>query len=372
MNEQIKQYFKGTALLIPLILIVVLLIYIAKPHDRYADLIARERTTDKHKATDTVAITDSQPIIEFKPFDPNIADFRTMLEAGVPRKIAVSLIKWREAGKRFRIKEDVALCYGMTDSLYFLLEPYIVIGEEYRIKPKSEQHTTKIANEHSDLCDSVAINYTSFSLDTVTAAYLHTIGFSLRQAELIIRYREMIGGYRSIEEFAECYAVSEEMAERLRPYLIFPEKREIAEVKRDTIKFPIEINSADSATLRRVRGIGEKSVVQIIEYRKLLGGYYSTEQISELKVVTEDNFQRILPQIYCDSAKIKKININFAGPKVLEVHPYITNRMLRRIINHRELKGGWSTIGEMIEDDIFSEEEAKRIAPYLHFGTKAE
>ena len=27
---------------------------------------------------------------------------------------------------------------------------------------------------------------------------------------------------------------------------------------------------------------------------------------------------------------------------------------------------------EMIEDDIFSEEEAKRIAPYLYFGTKAE
>jgi hypothetical protein len=46
--------------------------------------------------------------------------------------------------------------------------------------------------------------------------------------------------------------------------------------------------------------------------------------------------------------------------------------MLRRIINHRELKGGWSTIEEMIESDILNDEEARRIAPYLDFGTKAQ
>ena len=89
-------------------------------------------------------------------------------------------------------------------------------------------------------------------------------------------------------------------------------------------------------------------------------------------MVTNENFQRILPQIWCDSAKIKKININFASPKELEVHPYVSNRMLRRIINHRELKGGWSSIEEMIEDDIFSSEEAERIAPYLDFSNSQE
>jgi DNA uptake protein ComE-like DNA-binding protein len=109
-----------------------------------------------------------------------------------------------------------------------------------------------------------------------------------------------------------------------------------------------------------------------MRYRELLGGYHSVEQISELKVVTEENFRNISSQIWCDSAKIKKIYINFARPKELEVHPYVSNRMLRRIINHRELKGGWSTIEEMIESDILNDEEARRIAPYLDFGTKAQ
>ena len=179
----------------------------------------------------------------------------------------------------------------------------------------------------------------------------------------------MIGGYRNIDEFAECYAVDSVMVERLRPYIIFPKVEVVEVVREPDVTFPIDINSADSATLLRVRGIGQKSVVHILRYRELLGGYYSVEQISELAVVTDENFCIFSQQIYCDSAEIEKIYINFARPKELEVHPYLSNRMLKRIINHRELKGGWSTIEEMIDSKIFNTEEAARIAPYLDFGT---
>ena len=305
-----------------------------------------------------------------KPFDPNTDNLRAMLEAGVPRTIAVSLIKWREAGKVFRIKEDLALCYNMTDSLYFALEPYIIIGEEYRIKPHSERYTPHDTTPKETSAERI-IEFQPFRIDTATAEYLQTIGFTARQAKLVIRYRDMIGGYRDMAEFKECYAVDSTMAARLRPYIIF-EDRDTVKTKPDKLELPIDINSADSATLVRLNGIGPKSAVHILRYRQLLGGYYSKTQISELEVVTEENFQKILPQIYCDSAKIKKIFINFARSNELEVHPYISNRMLKRIINYRELKGGWSTIEEMIESNILSDEEAARIAPYLDFGTNPE
>ena len=302
--------------------------------------------------------------IELKPFDPNTADYRTMLNAGVPRNVAVSLIKWREAGKVFRIKEDVALCYNLSDSLYFVLEPYITIGDEFRIKPTKKEPQPHHAPEHK-------IEYTPFRIDTASAEYLHRLGFSVRQAELVVRYRDMIGGYHNMAEFEECYAVDSAMATRLQPYIIF-EQRDTTTPQREELKLPIDINSADSATLVRIRGIGSKSAMHIIRYRELLGGYYSKSQISELEVVTEENFHKILPQIWCDSAKIKKIFINFARSKELEVHPYVSNQMLKRIVNYRELKGGWSTIEEMIESKILSDEEAAKIAPYLDFGTSPE
>ena len=364
MGEASKQHIKGLIYLIPLLVVILLLAYLAEPSPRYrrADVYAPLR--------DTTHVGDSVVVRVLQPFDPNEADLRTLLDAGVDRGVAVSIIRWREAGKVYRIKEDVALCHGITDSLYFALEPYINIGEKYRYHRVAYDDYS----QHDSIAvrDSVVVDYREFMLDTVTSSFLRTLGFTLRQAELVVRYRDMIGGYRSIEEFAECYAVDSAMAARLEPYIIFPAVEPRVMYDAEESIFPVEINSADSATLIRVRGIGSKSVVHILRYRELLGGYYSCEQISELAWVTDENFAIILPQICCDSAKIKKININFATSNELKVHPYISNRMLKRIINNRELKGGWSTIEEMIEDDIFSEDEAARIAPYLDFGTRPE
>ncbi|MBO7261480.1 MAG: helix-hairpin-helix domain-containing protein [Alistipes sp.] len=353
--------------LIPAIIISIALFVVARPKlNRSFELIGQgEPSTYNNIDRDSAEV-------EYKPFDPNTADYRTMISSGVPRTVAVNLIKWRESGKVFRIKEDVALCYGMTDSLFFILEEYITIGEEFKIKrnaPKqsyyNKPHPTK--KERHQLKTELV----PFSLDTVSASYLELLGFTPKQAELVVRYREIIGGYPSFEKFAECYAVDSTMAERLRPYIIFKEQERAASKIAD-IEFPVEINSADVATLVRISGIGQTSAKQIVRYRELLGGYYSVEQISELQVVTTENFQRILPQIWCDNSKIKKININFAAQNELETHPYLSSRMLKRIINKRLLKGGWSTIEEMIEDNIFSAEEAARIAPYLQFGTNPE
>ena len=355
MQERAKQHIRGVLLLLPLVVAIIVVMMVARPKDRYSDPETGP-SKEQIERCDTVA---------FREFDPNTADYRTLVAAGLPRDIAVGIIRWREAGKVYRVKEDLALCYNMTDSLYFLLEPYIIIGKEYQFQPKEFESEINEATR-------VTIEVRPFSLDTVGTGYLQGIGFTRRQSELVIKYRDMIGGYRSIEEFEECYAVDSTMAARLRPYLIFPPRDTLKRYDKERVEFPIDLNSADSVMLCRVAGIGAKSASHILFYRELLGGYHSVSQILELKVVTEENFQRILPQIYCDSAKIKKININFARPKELEVHPYISNRMLRQIINNRELKGGWSNLEEMIEDDIFSAEEAARIAPYLDFSIPQE
>jgi len=86
--------------------------------------------------------------------------------------------------------------------------------------------------------------------------------------------------------------------------------------------------------------------------------------------VTESNYERILKQISVDSCRISKIDINFATPKALAEHPYIAPRTLRKILKRRQLKGGWSTLEEMIEDGILTREEADRLHPYLRFGVR--
>ncbi len=288
-----------------------------------------------------------------RQFDPNTVTYEELVEMGISKYVAVSLLKYRATGKVFRIKEDVALCYGISDSLYATLKPYIKISRKYAIAPK-EYSTERIVTQ--------PIPPTKFLIDTVSVRYLRAIGaLSRRQAEAFIRWRDLSGIY-DMEELRECYVVSDSVATALEPYIIFPERTP------HPIESPIEINTADSATLISVVGIGEKTAARIIEYRTRLGGFHRIEQLSEVFGINERNAEMIFKQIYCESCNISKIDINFATPKRLSRHPYITPSMLRKLLKHRQLKGGWSSTEELVEEHIMTKEEVERLAPYIVFG----
>lgn len=291
-------------------------------------------------------------------FDPNTVTYDELLLLGFDKRTAVGIVKYRTAGKVFGIAEELALCYGVTDSMFARVRPYIKIGSKYATKPKVE-HFGTLHNIHPKRFSPRP--FEKFGIDTVGVNYLRQIGFSTRQAEALIEYRKRGGGIFSMNELRDCYAVSEEMADSLAHFVILS--------VRNPYEGLIEINSADSATLRKVRGIGAKTVVAVMQYRKLLGGFVRKEQIAELKCVTTENFERICEQIYCDSCKISKIDINFAPASDFEAHPYMSKRALKLILETRESKGGWNSIEEMQMNNIFSEEQARAIAPYLLFGT---
>ena len=359
---------RGVLTLLPLLLIVLMLAILIDVIDKPA------------------LMTSNEQEVVLQPFDPNSFEYEQLRESGVPTAVAAGIVRWRRYGKVYRIEEDLTQVSGMTDSLYALLKPYIIIADSLAPRPYTERSSSRPAFRESTIPRNPnsenKISFTSerFSLDTVSSAYLALWGFSPKQADVILRYRDASGGIHSAEQFRRCYVVSEEMAEKIIPYIIF--SVDAAIVCTDDKPTPecelpesattlIDINSADSAALVAIDGIGPKSAAEIIKYRNLLGGYHSVEQIAELKTVTESNFEKILPKICCDSFVISKIDINFAGPKELGRHPYVSARALRRIIKQRQLKGGWSRIEELIEQNILSEEEAKRLAPYLRFGTRA-
>ena len=338
---------KALLYLLPLLAIVALLAALAEP---------KSVPTVKEEKAECVA-SDTSESATVKPFafDPNTATFEEFVALGLPKSTAAGIIKYRKRGKVFSIPEDFAACYGVSDSAYRALKSYITIASEFEVKP--------LEPKECEERDSI-IHYEPFRIDTVTVAYLRTIGFTHRRATAFIRYRDMRGGLRNIEEVRECYVIPSAECDTLARYIIFPE---IA-----TTEERIELNGADSATLRSIYGIGEKSVVEIIKYRQKLGGFVRVEQLSEVKSVTESNFEKILQQIYCDSCNISKIDINFARPQRLAAHPYISDASLRKLLKTRQLKGGWSRIEEMIDDKIFTRDEAERLRPYLRFTRTRE
>ena len=134
------------------------------------------------------------------------------------------LLKYRAAGKVFRIPEDVATCYGMTDSVYFILEPYIRIGREYALTPSPRREYREYVPQEPRMI----VPRERFRIDTVSASYLASLGFSVRQAEAIVRYRDLYEGLRDEAGFRACYMIADSVADLLLPYVIFPEPEPFA------------------------------------------------------------------------------------------------------------------------------------------------
>ena len=307
------QQYRGLLILLPIAIVLVAIAVALEllpdaEQVEVADLPAEQEVVDD---VGEVVVEE----VAFKDFDPNKFSYEELREAGLPKEVAVGVVRWRSYGKVYRVKEDMALVSGMTDSLYAELKPYIVIDSSVAAKPK--EYERKERGEYSP---------------------------EKPQPEQ--------------SQLPKTDSLSKPKPAKTEPSFAHSEPL-------------VELNSADTTALISVNGIGSKSAVEIVKYRDLLGGYHSVEQISELKCVTEQNYEKILQQIYCDSCEIRKIDINFAASKVIARHPYVSAAALRKIIKQRQLKGGWSRIEEMVEDNILSEDEAKRLAPYLWFRLDA-
>lgn len=349
---------KGLLVLLPLLAVIGVVAWVGKRPaadkslDRLAD--ARMESRDERVGEIDDRQGEAEVAAELFTFDPNTIDLRGLCRLGFAKKEAAGIISYRNGGKVFRDPYDFAGCYQVSIEMFERLEPYIVIGAKYR-RPVRESSDYALDQRRArvERDDSLFV----FDPNDLDSAGYVSLGFSPRQSAAILNYRTMRGGFRTEEDFAACYQVSPEKFEALRPYIAMKAPEPPAKV---------DINRADSAALCSVNGIGPVTATRILEYRRRLGGFVSVAQLAEVAGVTQQNYDLFSRQIIASSYGISKIDINFAPPEQLQ-HPYMSGAALRKLLKNRQLKGGWSTIEDMVKDDILSTEQAARLAPYLVF-----
>lgn len=365
---------RALACVAPSIVLLVIILCNADWSSNFYDF--KDRAFETPQIIRRGQVADSVEVAEIvlSPFDPNTATFEEFRALGLSASTAAGVVKYRERGKRFEIPEDFATCYGITDSIYAALKPYIIIGEEFKLKPFERTERVEVAVSDSrrermtpaEKATAYLTDHLTINPNILTADDWVAMGCSVRQAEAVARWCEERGGVRSVTELEECRYLPLEVLDVIAEALVFDLSDPLAE--ESLVPELIDINSADSATLVTVRGIGARTANDIIAYRERLGGFARVEQLADLAVMTERNYEQIITQIFVDSCKISKIDINFARPESLENHPYMTPRRLRKILKNRQLKGGWSTIEDMILDNTLTAEEAEKLSPYLHFN----
>lgn len=194
-----------------------------------------------------------------------------------------------------------------------------------------------------------------FNPNTVTHEELVRLGLSDRQAEVIEHYREKGGTFRSKEDFAKMYVVSDSLFERLEPFIDIPR---------------LELNAADSAALVALRGIGPYYAHRILSYRDSLGGYYAPEQLLEIRGIDSTRFAGLVGSIRTDTSLIHPLRIWDLPEDSLALHPYLGRKTAHSIARYRRVYAMETqpeqhfTLEALVKESILTPERAAKLRPY--------
>lgn len=252
----------------------------------------------------------------------------------------------------------------------------------------------------------------NFNPNTIPPDSLVLLGFTPRQAQSVVNYREKGGTFRVKSDFARLYVVDSAMYHSLEEFIVIPQSprerksaaremgrksaaREVAKrprtggersVKvakvrpytpsggggRDSSIYICNLNTADSAALVRLYGIGPYFARKILGYRELLGGSFADPlQLLEIDGFTRERFDKISRNIVVHKGEIKKFSLLEADKEFLQRHPYIGPYAARGILVYIGMRGEQITrnnlqlLEELQKEGIISEENGGRLKDYL-------
>lgn len=230
-----------------------------------------------------------QPVIRLQPFDPNTADSTLLVTVGLKPWMARNLIRYRNAGKVFRRPEDLQRLYGMNDSLYSTLLPFI------QIDTAALASSLGMCRVVSDT-DTVITAYTPrIKRDTIldlntadTTEFMLLRGVGRFTAMQIIRYRQALGGYYSTSQLYEISEIANDRIDSLLPHLYAD----------TSLITPIEVNRASVKQLYSHPYISYKQAEQLYDLRRRKLRLHSPDELSA--VFSPDERQRLLPYLRFD------------------------------------------------------------------------
>ncbi len=126
----------------------------------------------------------------------------------------------------------------------------------------------------------------------------------------------------------------------------------------------IELNTSDTSNLVQLYGIGKVLAIRIIKYRERLGGYYDKRQLLEVHGIKPETYAKIENQIWVDTTKIKKIDLNEVTFKDLLKHPYLEYEQVKTFIKYQK-KHRIFNLKQLQTDGIFDNEFLEKLRPYF-------
>ena len=198
-----------------------------------------------------------------------------------------------------------------------------------------------------------------FNPNTITKEKWMKLGFSARQTETILRYKQTIGGFKTLQDISKCYVINRDKYLQLLPYIRLRKLKHntafckaILLLKSDT---PIYYLNKKFENLFYVRTenhynyyIGKGLSVLLLDsiYEKLDRLEFKNAVIDSLDCL---KFKKIKSQITKEEHVFSKIDINGSSAESLTNIRGIGPVLSARIIKYRNSLGGFISLNQLDE-----------------------
>jgi competence protein ComEA len=331
MKDRIKDYFafnrkeqRGLIILLGLLLLSVsinLLLPRIIPEKEY-DISPFQKEVDAFLASVEIpdSVKDFNPkkfyekskedkIIDLSPFiaspfyfDPNNLTEQQWEKMGMNEKIIRNILHYREKGGTFYNKEGFAKIYGMNDSIFSILEPYIRFDEKVKNNSSSftkyvDKDSAKTGNKYANSKSEVVVIELN-STDSVSLLTCRGIGPTY--ASRIIRYRDRLGGFTNAKQLMEIKGLDSARFDQFKDQVI---------VNPQLVR-KIDLNAVTFKELMKHPYFEYYLVKEIFNYKDEIREWDSVGQLKKIPVMYTELFEKIAPYLEVKEIQNKKFKTN--------------------------------------------------------------
>lgn len=283
-----KRERRGIVILVLIIVSILLFLFISSffYRDKSSDFSRFETEINRFSA-----MVDSSGLIKSKEnehfgneriperffFNPNQLSEKDWLRLGLSEKQIKAVKNFENSGGRFREKQDLKKIYVISEEFYSSVEKYIVIPEvaedrntEWNVNQKREKKLLAVDVNKAD-----------------SATFIKLKGIGPGYARRIIKYRDALGGFSTIDQIMEVYGLPPQLFDTISMYL---------EIDTSGIR-KMNINQCDVETLRKHPYINWNVANAIVAYREKHGLYSNVYDIRKTDLVDDDLYRKIAPYL---------------------------------------------------------------------------
>ncbi len=239
-------------------------------------------------------------------FDPNAIDRADWLRLGLSERQVQGIERWQAKGGRFRVKADLGRMYSLKPDQVDRLLPYVDLPdslpkrdramerraddaphEEVHAHWNGEEEVAASASKEKGRSSAMRRQAEVNSADTTELVALPGIGPAFARG--IVKYRERLGGYHSLDQLAEVYVLQDkpDAIARMRELLVV-----------DTLLIRrIPLNTCTVEELAAHPYIRWKLAKPIIAYRQQHGPFREVAGIRAIPLIDEGLYRKLAPYL---------------------------------------------------------------------------